>query len=176
MCGGFHEYCRTARSAARIHEKPVGTVGHGYVARMPGNFCEFNAIYGYDRASGPAPLYNETLHEVLPKLEEFVSAEELADLYIGYAINATWDADNINFMQYAYRRVVASVPLLFVQAIEARPKEHRLNAMRFLFDGPHPENDRQLYENVASKICAIDESTCAELKTAWHQVLDSWAH
>ncbi len=137
---------------------------------IPSRFCEFNKIYGYpDDKAGP--LYGIYLHDTLPKLESFISAEKLIPKYVALASEAKWDADSVNALQEAYYELFLKKPSLVINAIMSLSKTKRKAAITFIFDGPHPSNTI-LNDDKKKNVCAINQQFCLELYQVEKELLE----
>lgn len=148
-------------------EQPSPTTAATFLEHLPPDFCRFNALYGYDEVSGEAPLYDVNLFEILPKLEAHANPENLINQYVTYATKAYWFADNVNALQRSYRAMTQRYPAIFVESISRHASNSRMNAYKFLFDGPHPSNHEDFAEMLIARVCNVDSRSCGQLKEAW---------
>lgn len=163
---------RLREAQLAVVQDPSAETAVDFLAKLPEDFCHFDAAYGYDDDTGPAPLYEFQLWSVFPLLDQYLPADQLRTKYLSYAVGAKWDADNVNAFQQAYRRVALQDAPAFVDAISEFPREQRLNAYQFLFDGPHPRNHEAAAERLLTTICEIGLTACTEFRMVWDSLRD----
>ena len=107
---------------------------------FPSSFLRMEELFGYDEKSGPAPLYEkEIANLVLGTFKKLETIEDSLyfDKYIRININGNWQADNIGFGFYIddqiYRR-----PQTLCNALNNFDDEAIKSVFRFVFDGPNP--------------------------------------
>lgn len=141
-----------------------------FLDQIPNRFCKFNLIFGWiDDA--PTPLYEVPLHLSLTELAQFIPAATLVKKYVALASQAAWEADNVNALQSAYYELFLEHPEIVINEILALQSEEADTAVRFLFDGPHP-NSSFLDASEKRKICQLSAKFCALLNAAERKLTD----
>ena len=46
---------------------------------------------------------------------------------------------------------------------------------KFFFDGPHPENQQEMYNNVLDKLVKVDKAMIPIVKSAYTKVKEDWS-
>jgi hypothetical protein len=141
----------------KFSEAPSSDNAVDLIMAMPDRFCEFNALYGYDKKAGP--LYDVPLYNQFDKLEAYIDHKVLISKYVALASEAKWDADSVNYLQYSYRELFLKHPKETIDSILSLPKNKVRTAVNFLFDGPHPSRT-MLKEPTRTKICNINSDFC----------------
>jgi len=157
----------------KFSEKPSSENASDLIMAMPDRFCEFDALYGYDKKAGP--LYNTPLHDQFEKWTEYIDHKALINKYVALASEAKWDADSVNYLQYSYRELFLKHPKETIGLILSLPKNKARTAVNFLFDGPHPSR-KILKEPARSKICNIDGDFCKILGKVESKLLEKEHH
>lgn len=134
-----------------------------FFEKLPVRFCEFQKIYGWNDETW-GPLYTQPLHLSLEALAEFIEPETLADTYVALASQARWEADNVAALQSAYVQLFEGYPGLIIDTIMALSVDRKENAIRFLFDGPHPSGSF-LSPSEKRKVCRTNAGFCEILQS-----------
>ncbi len=147
---------------------PSVLTAHGFLESLPQQFDEFDLLYGYDET--PGPLYEVPLYDLLPKLTQFLTPEEIADKYVALASGAKWDADNVNYLQGAYLNLFDDHTRVVSERIVGLPQKQQAVAIRFLFDGPHPSN-KPLSATTRIKLQLIDRELLIKADEIYKELL-----
>jgi hypothetical protein len=140
---------------------------------IPDRFCEFNTLYGYHKKAGP--LYGTPLNDQFRELEAYIKPELLISKYVVLASEAKWDADSVNYLQYAYRGLLKKHPKEIIDEILLLPKGKVEVAINFLFDGPHP-SQKILKGSGRDEICNINTAFCDILSRVEKKLLKNEHH
>jgi hypothetical protein len=113
-----------------------------FIEEFPNSFLEMEELFGFD-SNGPAPLYS---HETGGQIIKYFSNLEpnnrksYYNKYIDICINGKWDADNIRDAFGLFLRIKNDMNNICPILMERNDKE-LTSVFRFMFDGPHPNNE-----------------------------------
>lgn len=127
-----------------------------FFCAFPDSFDRMQAVFGFDNDKGAAPLYD------YPKganvIQYFSQLESIPDSiyynkYINININGVWDADNIREAFDFAERIIEDTENA-CKALSKFSDSEIKSVFRFIFDGPHPQNDynKSLYEKLKAKV------------------------
>lgn len=114
-----------------------------FVNNFPSNFEDFNRIYGYDDIKGEGVLYSEYEENI----NNFFSCSGVSNYTklqkaINIGINGKWDADAVGLFQYKLVDLIKSNHQEALESLNSITKEEASSFWHFLFDGPHPEDNK----------------------------------
>lgn len=137
-----------------------------FFCAFPNSFKGMQSIFGYDSGNGAGPLYsieNETFsytnrHIMSNMIGFFSELKSLPDSayyakYIRINIDGHWEADNISEAFGLHYRLISDTQAACTTLATFSDKEIR-SVFRFIFDGPHPKNERneKIFETLKPKI------------------------
>ena len=157
----------------KFSAEPSESSAFNLLNAIPDRFCEFNTLYGYHKKAGP--LYDTPLYNQFRELEKYIKPEFLIKKYVALASEAEWDADSVNYLQYAYRGLLEKYPKQVIDEILSLPKGKSEVAIKFLFDGPHP-SQKILKGTDRDEICNINAAFCDILSHVENDLLKSDHH
>jgi hypothetical protein len=148
-----------------------------FIRMFPDNFKEFKVLYGYeekDQKTIYGDLYknDEQLFDYQPKhirIEEYI--KKLIDISIG----GVWQADSVNIIQMKINNLFVENSRLFIEILKKKNESEIRSFWKFFFDGPHPENQKNLYNDVLNKLEKIDEPMIPIVKSAYEKAQEDWA-
>jgi hypothetical protein len=168
---------KVSDTQARYLAEPTVARAEEFLANLPEDFCRFRFVYGYDEYEGAGSLYSgPDFERVLALLAEHIPPEKLMGKYVSYAVNANWEADNVSFLQQAYRNFAARNPRILIDVMRSYERDQKMNAFAFLYDGPHPESHRKEAEAFVADVCALNSVACDEIQLAWTYLLERDHH
>ena len=131
----------TAMRLSKLHEN---NNCKEFVSAFPNSFEDFNHLYGYDDETGARRLYSKSEH-----IPYFFDCPDVADRdrigkVIRIGINGTWDADSIGSFQEAAYELIKGHSTEAKGILDNLPEENAASFWYFLFDGPHPNDKRNV--------------------------------
>ena len=140
---------------------------------FPSSFVEMQIIYGNDGDfEGVAPLYALEYHIDFFRSLEYVNKKRHYNKYIDICINGVWEGDSIEEgfgidgkLYYDTKKMTS----LLAKRTDAEIK----SVFRFLFDGPHPNNElnKKVYNSLYPKIKQANPKVARLMKEAYEQLL-----
>lgn len=141
---------------------------------LPNNFSNFKNLYGYnDLPNGD--FVKGLLYEAEKQIEhkfKYIDLERKINKFIDISINGYWQADNINFFQNKLHQSYKVNKKMYNTFLENKSESEIEGFWKFFFDGPHPENQQEVYSNVLAN---IDEAMVPIVKSAYAKVKEDWA-
>lgn len=158
-----------------LHDKTIQLEGEEratfeqlFLKEYPNSFEEYEKLYGYDRDSGAAPLYYNMNHVMLFASLEQVDKRAYYNKYLNISVNGIWDADNIQ--DFGIYRYMLNDPEIMLDVMDERSNKEIISIMRYVFDGPHPDNYQEKFDTLISVIKPYN-SRIAKLTTKSYQQL-----
>lgn len=124
-----------------------------FFCAFPSTFSEMEDLFGFDDETGAAPLYSTSgmkyeyldrhiPHDIIGMFNELTSIpdDSYYGKYISICSNGKWQADNIQ-EGFGLRYRILDYPDAASLHIAKLNDEEIAGAFRFIFDGPHPDND-----------------------------------
>jgi hypothetical protein len=145
---------------------------------FPNSFVNMQEIFGFDNEKGEAPLYNyKTGGKIINYFANLssIKQDDYYRKYINICIDGVWEADNIAYGFGLYNRLYI-FPEDVLKVLNQRTDDEIRSVLRFLFDGPHPENMKKSYEKLYSKIKPIDTKISELLKQEYNKLLAESKH
>lgn len=140
---------------------------------FPSSFKQMQDFYGYDNEKGAAPLYYHPIgYDQILYFSNLttIPEKEYYTKYISICINGIWQADNIREAFYFGNKLKTETKIACAYLSE-RPKEEIISVFRFIFDGPHPDNYQDDYEELYEIIKTEDSKLADLLKKSFDQLL-----
>jgi hypothetical protein len=118
-----------------------------FVRAFPNAFETFSELYGYDDTKGGRNLYSkyETHIPYFFDCSEVSDSEKLR-IVVGVGIDGRWDADAIGLFQDLSFKFISKHPKETEEILNSLVEDQASSYWYFLFDGPHP-NDKRNLEN-----------------------------
>lgn len=116
-----------------------------FFCAFPNSFEGMQAVFGFDREKGAAPLYSNGA-KVIQYFNQIESIPDSIyyDKYVNININGIWEADNIREAFGIHHRLLNDTKGVCSVLSQFDNKEIE-SVFRFIFDGPHPKNDYNEY-------------------------------
>lgn len=147
-----------------------------FFCAFPNSFQEMLNLFGYDLDKGAAPLYSNGA----PIINYFANLNTIAkniyyDKYINICVNGTWDADNIR-EAFGFADRLKNDTKAAALALSLRSDSEIKSVFKFVFDGPHPENEfnENLFNELMHALTNQDPRLTNLLETAYNQVLTEY--
>ncbi|WP_228779882.1 hypothetical protein [Aquiflexum lacus] len=175
-----------AAALKEYYEKVINSAGSEkpkyeqlFFEAFPSSFQEMQSVFGYDEEKGAAPMYYYNIElESEGKISiisffynlNYIDKEQHYNKYINICIGGQWDADNISegfgigAKLYNDTEAMASV-------LSKRTNKEIISAIRFVFDGPHPEQRKEYYEELYNKVKLVNSRISNLIKLAYEQLL-----
>ena len=113
-----------------------------FFKEFPNTFQEFDQLYGFDDKKGERVLYSEPKHITYFFSCAEVSDRERLEKAIRIGINGKWEADLIFMFQDSTFNLVKDHVTEAKEMLDNLPDEKASTFWYFLFDGPHPNNEK----------------------------------
>lgn len=140
-----------------------------FLQEFPNSFEEYRKLYGFDMDTGAAPLYENIDHIGLFASLEKVNKTEYYNKYLNISVNGTWEADNIQ--DFGVYRYMISDPEIMLEVMDERSDEEIISIMRFVFDGPHPDNSQDEFDTLISVIKPFNKRIAKLTTKSFKQLL-----
>lgn len=144
---------------------------------FPDNFKEFKVIYGYEENHENTTyggLY-ENYEQIIDYKPEYIKEQYYILKLINISINGVWQSDNVSHLQNRINKLFIQNSNLFVEILKMKDESEVESFWFFFFDGSHPENQKELYGKVLSKLTKVDETMTPIVKRAYAKVKEDWA-
>lgn len=141
-----------------------------FLGEFPNSFREYRQLYGYDMDTGAAPLYSNMNHVMLFASLKNVDKRTYYNKYLNISVDGVWEADNMQ--DFGVYRYMITDPETMLSVMGTRNDEQILSIMRFVFDGPHPDNYQEQIDTLISIIRPYNERV-ADLTIKSYQQLIS---
>ena len=137
-----------------------------FFCAFPNSFKRMQAVFGYDRDKGAAPLYSteNPTHRYMNKrifsdvIGFFSDLQSIPDSvyytkYIKINIHGHWEADNIREAFGFHYRLINDTKAAS-KTLEIFTDEEIRSIFRFIFDGPHPKNrhNAKIFHTLKTKV------------------------
>ncbi len=127
----------------------------------------WESLYGketepYKLSHQPGYCY-EILEEVQAIIPDTIYYEKMISLGIG----GFWEADAIEYMRLHLLGLVFQNSSLAIDILKKKTNEEITSFFYFLFDGPHPENFQQTYDELYSRLSGLDIKIANLMKKAY---------
>lgn len=147
-----------------------------YYNYFPSTFNRFNAIFGYadlpDGNGKANPLYYESMEYIDLFTEIFYQKHVLYwSRLISLSCGAHWEADAVNILQDYIQTTVEENVKDFCLFLSDFNDKVICDFWHFYFDGPHPENYQEDYQQLYLKIQGIDPKIAETMKQSYEQLL-----
>ena len=140
---------------------------------FPSTFKQMQDFYGYDAKNGAAPLYDYPIgHDQILYFSNLntIPEKEYYRKYVSICINGIWQADNIREAFYFGNKLKTETKVACAYLSE-RPEKEIISVFKFIFDGPHPDNYQDDYEELSEIIKTEDSKLADLLKKSYDQLL-----
>lgn len=106
-----------------------------YITVFPSSFKKFVETFGYFPEKKVKNLYNKSDEHIstLTKLAKKYP-KKVMNLMLGIAIDGTWDADAVSYLQHSLAGLIGSDTENFITSFSKIDKEKQKTAIRFLAD------------------------------------------
>jgi len=145
----------TVRWAARV-----------FFNALPDSFACYKAIFEDPGPLSEAPL----MDEVFPKLRAAVPERSYIRKLVRLSVGATWQADQISYLQHAVRVALTDSPSTFVHELGALHASQEAGVWDFLFGGPPPGSE-PLSAGLQKRICSLSARSCESSADAYARAL-----
>lgn len=139
-----------------------------FFCAFPDSFEGMQAIFGFDQDKGAAPLYDYPNGENV--IQYFSALQSIPDSlyydkYVKINIGGVWEADNIQGAFDFNRRLTENTESA-CKALSNFSESEIESVFRFIFDGPHPQNEynQSIYKEL-KVIIATEDKRLADLLT-----------
>lgn len=171
-----HEVCQNKSIYDTILNIKIAYSNQDYTSFLllfPNSMEQFTEIYGYDDANGKKPLYDEAFEHIKYLFNEGTkeNIDTLFTKVIGIAINGKWDADAVNYFQDEFITAIKKYPKQFLFVISSKTREESSSVWYFLFDGPHPSNTKEDYNDMYNLIKPLSNMQANILKQQFEILL-----
>lgn len=133
----YYELAKTSDSPKNLE------YGRNFFDAFPNSFNEMQELFGYDDQKGAAPLYTnpsgENIIQYFSKLNT-IPKDKYYNKYINICINGIWEADNIREAFGIHNRMLNDTEAV-CSILEKKSNQEIKSVFRFIFDGPHPQNE-----------------------------------
>ena len=146
----------------QLSHEPSQDTAQAFFNQLPARFCEFEQLFGYDDIKGAAPLYELSLYPLFDTLNQYIAPELLAARYVDLAKDAKWQADNVNYLQRAYRQLLLHDTQAVQRHLNRLEPAARTHALAFLLEGPSLKGQRFSQAELQT-ICEQAAQLCSEL-------------
>lgn len=143
---------------------------------FPSDFNTFKALYGHNSESGPNILYYQSVKHIntLYGLDN-IEKKEFARKVIKIAIEGKKCDDDAEFyFQRGLQQKYANNVKLYSKLLSEYSTNDIFNFWYFYFDGPHPENLKDDYEKLNSKVREINVEIANIMTNAYEKLLSEY--
>lgn len=156
-----------------------------FFCAFPSSFKEMQSLFGFDNENGPAPLYltdgntyrytnRQIMSDVIGFFSELQSIPDYAyyEKYIRINIDGYWEGDNISEAFGFHHRLINNTEAVSLVLTDFSDEEIR-SVFRFMFDGPHPNNEynEEIFESVKPRITEQNERLGNLLHEAYSTIM-----
>lgn len=115
-----------------------------FFKEFPNTFQEFNQLYGFVDDEGERILYSK-YEEHIPYLYNCSQISDIEKLKrsVKIGINGKWEADATSMLQNSTFNLVKNHPNESKEMLDKLSDEKASSFWYFLFDGPHPNNEKE---------------------------------
>ncbi len=157
------------------NEQQKKGIEQNFFCAFPDSFSEMEQLFGLDMETGDAaPLYNypDGMNTITFFTElKTIEPSKYYEKYVNININGNWQADNISDAFWISEKFF-SEPQEFCQQLNKRTDEELISVFRFMFDGPHPTQVIDRYQEFHSKLKAKNSRLSELLAKAYKQLID----
>ncbi|WP_299245244.1 hypothetical protein [uncultured Aquimarina sp.] len=187
-----------ADSIVKFFEKAKKSTGNKkiefeklFFCSFPNSFDKMESIFGFDSETGePAVLYDYSggpggknegsmSHSIISYFANLKSipSDIYFDKYVNICVNGTWQADNIREGFDIYNRFENDTKLL-CNVLSKRNQKEIYSVFRFIFDGPHPENEfnDEIFNTIHPLISKENIELGSALKRAYNDLITRSKH
>jgi len=144
-----------------------------FFKEFPSSFREMQDFFGYDDIKGKAPLYDYPIGDNIivffSKLKH-IEMDDYYNKYIDICIDGKWEADNISEGFGLTTKLYYDTEAIISVLSEKTDKEIK-SVFRFVFDGPHPDQRKESYEELHNKVKPVNPRVADLMKQAYEQLL-----
>ena len=142
-----------------------------FFCAFPKSFVKMKELFGYENGIS-APLYDYPLGaNIIKKFEKLNSIEKESyyNKYIEICINGIWEADNIR-AGFGFRSKILKDTNNACRVLIKRTDKEIVSVFRFFYDGPHPKNNQDLYDELYKTLSNKNEKLSRLLKFSFDQL------
>ena len=164
----FNQYSKSKDSLSEIL----------FFRAFPDSFKDFKATYGYEEIGMNTTygiLYDNYEHIMDYKpinIENKEYIEKLVDISVG----GSWQSDNVAHLQNKVIEMYEGNSGLFVQYLKVKDESAIKGFWEYFFDGPHPENQQELYENVVESLKSMNPEMGNIVNQAFADIKEKWSN
>ncbi|NQX86520.1 MAG: hypothetical protein HRT67_11565 [Flavobacteriaceae bacterium] len=144
---------------------------------FPNNFKDFKVIYGYEENQGKVvygDLY-DNYEQIVDYQPKYIETKDYIEKLIDISVNGVWQSDNVAHIQNKVNNFFVENSDVFTQILKKKSKLKIESFWKFFFDGPHPENQQEMYNNVLDKLVKVDKAMIPIVKSAYAKVKEDWS-
>ena len=142
-----------------------------FFCAFPKSFAKMKELFGYEKGKS-APLYDYPLgYNIIRKFETLnsIDKESYYNKYIDICLNGVWEADNIR-AGFGFRTRILSDTNDACNILIKRTDKEIVSVFRFFYDGPHPKNNQDLYDELYKTLSNKDERLLMLLKFSFEKL------
>lgn len=143
---------------------------------FPDNFKAFKALYGYNENQTETiygGLYDD-YGQIIDYEPRYVEKQDYIEKLISLSIRGTWQSDNVAHLQNKVNELFFKNPIRFIEILKQKRKLEIESFWVFFFDGPHPENQQEMYNKVISSLAESDSTMVPMAQGAYMKVKEDW--
>jgi hypothetical protein len=165
----LYEKIKDSKDSDSILEQKIA-----FLKLFPHSFLLFDSIYGYDDEKGPQLLYYKAEDHILNLFFDLDNINEYAFIkkVVDISLNGQWDADAISYFQMGLQESLLEKPYAYYKILNSYSEEEIASFWYFFFDGPYPDNYKDLYKLVHIEMKSIDEKFAAKIKETYNSLLE----
>lgn len=140
---------------------------------FPSSFNRMKELYGFDEKKGEAPLYSYPVgenHIYLFANLKYIDTTLYYNKYINICIGGKWEGDNIREGFGIYDKIYYDTKKI-INVLSMRTEKEIRSVFHFVFDGPHPEKQRESFDSLFVKVQKINPSMAELMKQEYEKLL-----
>lgn len=144
---------------------------------FPDNFKEFKTIYGYEEnQDATVTVYGglyDNYEQIIDYKPIFINTQVYIERLIDISVKGVWQSDNVAHIQNKVNKLFFQKNDLFVEILKKKDISEIESFWKFFFDGPHPENQQELYNRVLSNLAEYNEVMIPVVMRAYKKAKES---
>lgn len=145
---------------------------------FPESFANMQAMFGFNKnnETSAAPLYDIPFdNNMITYFRDLNSIPKdiYYEKYINICVNGNWQGDNIRAAFGLDKRLVNDTKAI-CSSLALRTDDEITSVFCFIFDGPHPKNERneKIYQAIFSKVKGINENLSILLTNSYTKIIN----
>lgn len=143
---------------------------------FPENFKMFKSIYGYEE-NQEITIYGdlyENYEQIIDYEPKYIKTEEYIKKLIDISVRGAWQSDNVAHLQNIINILFNKNSRLFTEILKNKDESEIMGFWKFFFDGPNPDNQKKLYDDVLNKLKKSEEMMIPIIRNAYAKVKEDW--